>query len=521
VRWSVFPGSRGVAAALVPGLLAGASAGAGCRSDAFPDGFLFGASIAGFQVDMGCPTIPKSECEDPNSDWYTFVTSTVTLARDTNHLSGDPPSAGPGYYELYDQDIQRVKDLGLGALRFSLEWSRIFPASTIGVDGHDALMAIASPKALDYYHRQLAALKARGIRPLVTLNHYTLPTWIMDAVGCNVDFDHCTRRGWVDETVITEIAKYAGFVAKEFGGEIDLWATLNEPLAVVLAGLVLPSAERTNPPAQLLRLKEAKLAIAHLIIAHARMVDAVRANDTVDADGDGKPVQIGVVFPVVPVLPKDPTALLDKIAAKNISYIYNDVFLNGVLLGELDRDLTGKGTVEDDLVGRSDYLGMNYYVSLVVEGEESSALPDFSPLLTFNPLTFQETGPRPVGLYEALLKVKDQYPGVPMIVTENGAGPQTGEGPDTQTPFLVQHLEWLRRAQDKGADVRGYFWWTLMDNYEWNHGMQMKFGLYAVDPKDPMKVRTARPITDAYRRIATGRKVPSDLALQYPIDPAP
>jgi beta-glucosidase/6-phospho-beta-glucosidase/beta-galactosidase len=492
---------------------------AGCNRDelAFPHGFVLGTSISGFQVDMGCPTIAASECEDKNSDWYAFVTSTVTRAQTTNHLSADLPSNGPGYYELFEQDMDRVKSDGLGALRFSIEWSRIFPESTVGIEGYDALKAKASATGVDYYHRQLAALKARGLTPLVTLNHYTLPLWIEDAVGCNIDFSHCTKRGWLDAGTVTEIAKYAGFVAREYGGEIDTWATLNEPLAVVLAGYVFPSADRTNPPAVSFKFAEAKTAFFNMVRAHAAMVDAVRENDTIDADGDGKPVQIGVVFPIAPIQPKDPSSALDIYGAHNVSYVYNEAFLNGAVLGKIDQNLDRTGTIDPTLVGKSDYIGLNYYFGIVVEGEMDSIAPDFSPLLTFNPLTYAQTGFRPEGIHEALDLLKTDYPGLPVIVTENGSVAGSDGDVDLQEQSLVEHLEWVLRAIDEGVDVRGYYWWTLMDNFEWNHGMSMKFGLYAVDPTDPMKTRSARTVAASFGSIAKAQRIPSSLAGKYPI----
>src|SRR5581483_360536 len=144
-----------------------------------------------------------------------------------------------------------------------------------------AIKAAASSDALAFYHGVFSAMKARGLTPLVTLNHYTLPSWIHDAYGCHVDLDKCTKRGWLDhDTILHEIAKYAGFAAREFGGEVDLWATLNEPFtAVVVAGFLLPSESRTNPPGVMLRIPEAKAAAVAMIEAHARMYDAVKAND--------------------------------------------------------------------------------------------------------------------------------------------------------------------------------------------------------------------------------------------------
>jgi beta-glucosidase/6-phospho-beta-glucosidase/beta-galactosidase len=164
-------------------------------------------------------------------------------------------------------------------------------------------------------------------------------------------------------------------------------------------------------------------------------------------------------------------------------------------------------------VGKSDYLGVNYYTHAILEGERDPLLPDFSPLTTFNALTLDvgETFPR--GIYDTVMWVKKTYPGVPMVITENGADASKADA----TPFLVQHLLWLKRAIDEGADVRGYHWWTLTDNYEWNHGMTFKLGLWGVDPKDSMKARTKRAVADAYGRVTAARAVPKDLAAASPI----
>jgi beta-galactosidase len=488
----------------------------GGTSESFPSRFVFGAAIAGFQADMGCPTIPADECEDRRSDWYQFVTSTVTRARPRNHLEGDPLSAGPGFYELYEQDLDRAKELGMQSFRFSFEWSRIFPESTAGIAGYDALKAKASARALAAYHAQLQAMKSRGLRPLVTLHHYTLPIWIHDAVGCNTDLDRCRPRGWLEPTIVEEIAKYAGFCAKEFGAEVDWWATENEPLAVIVPGFLQPSDTRSNPPAASLHFVEAKMALFAMIDAHARMYDAIKANDSIDADGDGRAAIAGIVYNVAPTAPKDPAKALDQRAADNIFYLYDAMFLNAVILGKLDEDLKGEASaiVRDDLVGRSDYLGINYYTRIVVEGEDEPLFPAFSSLTTFNPLTLSIGEDYPRGIYESVTWAKAKYPGVPIVITENGAD---GSSRDV-TPFLVEHLEWLKRAIDEGADVRGYHWWTMTDNYEWNHGMTIKLGLYAVDRDDATKARKPRPVADAYRRIMSGRAIPKDLRETNPIE---
>lgn len=509
-------------ATLLPALIA-------CRAEpdrAFPEGFLFGSAVAGFQVDMGCPTLSADECEDRASDWYQFVTDPYFTANEALHIKGDAPSTGPGFYELYGEDLGRAKDeLKLGSVRLSIEWSRIFPASTRGIDGHEELKAVASAEGIAYYRRVFEAMRAKGLEPLVTLNHYTMPLWVHDGKACHQDPNGCTARGWMDESTITEIAKYAAFCAREFGDLVDVWATLNEPLALPLSGYLQPGADRSNPPGVSMKAKAAKTVTMNLIVGHARMYDAVKAADTIDADGDGKASQIGLVLNMSPARPVDPDDEFDAQAAKDIFYLYNSLFLNATIKGLLDENADGNTVEREDLRGRMDYLGINYYTRLTLKGLPGSILPEFSPLLTLDPFSSEtvlwEDYPR--GLYEMLMHVHETY-GVPTYVTENGYPEGSFQktpraDPDEQGRLMVESLSWVRRAIAEGADVRGYYWWTLVDNYEWNHGMDdIRLGLYRVDGTDPQKKRTLRDIGRLYARIAADRRVPDDLHEKFPIE---
>ncbi|MFO0596150.1 MAG: family 1 glycosylhydrolase [Myxococcaceae bacterium] len=486
----------------------------GCERS-FPEKFLYGAATAGFQIDPGCPT---SACADTKSDWYQWVTSPNELQDLKDFITFEPLDHAPGFWELYEQDFDRAKkDLGLNALRVSIEWSRIFPNPTDGLEG-DALAAAADAQNVAAYHAQFAALKARGLKPLVTLHHYTLPLWIHDGVACHKDLAGCVNRGWLDEARITrEIAKYAGFVAKEFGGEIDLWATENEPFAVVLPGFLLPSKDRVNPPGLQLKFAEGKAAMVAMIKAHARMYDAVKANDTVDADGDGTAASVGLVYSMTPTKGKDPASKVDTRAAENVFYLYNTAFLDGVAKGLLDADLSGEpDTAEPDptLANRMDWIGINYYTRITVKGSGSASFPTLSPLTTFDPFSLELWEDYPKGLYEMELQVKNRY-GLPSYVTETGTDAAPGD--QLVESWLVRHLEWTKRAIKDGADVRGFFVWSLMDNYEWNHGMDMKFGLYAV-ANDAQKTRTARSAVKTYAAIIKAQDISAELLKKFPAD---
>src|SRR5579883_14375 len=338
--------------------------GQSSTAPSFPKGFLFGTATAGFQVEMGCPTIPADKCEDKNSDWYVWVTNPTIAADSTTFIEPNQPISGsPGFYELYAQDLDRAaNELHNNAFRMSIEWSRLFPTATDAASDFASLRALASPDALAYYHAVFAALKARNITPLVTLNHYTLPTWIHDALGCHQDLVHCSPRGWLDgDRTIREIARYAGFCAQEFGGEVDLWATLNEPFtAISFAGYLHPSAMRSNPPGANLAFDAMKQVTINMITAHAKMYDAIKAGDTMDANGDGKSSIVGIVYNIQPVAPasQDP---LDVQGANNMSYLMNQLFLDAVAKGDLDEKFDGNQVHHPELANRLDYVGANIY----------------------------------------------------------------------------------------------------------------------------------------------------------------
>jgi beta-glucosidase/6-phospho-beta-glucosidase/beta-galactosidase len=470
---------------------------------AFPDGFLWGTAGAGFQVDMGCPSAP---CDDPNSDWWQWTHSEVTRAKAL--VSADRPEDGPGEWEMYEADADLAKAMGHNAFRLSIEWSRIFPNSTESATTPEEIAARADAAAVQRYHKLFAALKQRGLKPLVTLHHYTMPLWVHDGIACHQDKRNCAQRGWMGDTVIAEIAKYAGFCAREFGGEVDLWATLNEPFAVVLSGfLAFPgvTAERTNPPG-IADVPAAVAALNRMIVAHARMYDAVRAGDTRDADGDGKPAQVGVVHAIAAVKGETPDRPEDAEAARRTSYVFNEVFLNGTIRGEMDEDLDGvRDAPRADLADRMDFIGVNYYTRVTVQAttfplyDDPNTPGDDYPMLTFLPVQVWED--YPAGIGEAV-RLAGSY-ARPVIITENGA--DDPEGVDKAPKYLVAHLRELHKAIQQGADVRGYFYWSLVDNFEWSQGFKVKMGLYRYD--GAARARTAKAAADAYAQIAKSNVV--------------
>ena len=496
----------------------------------FPKDFAFGTAIAGFQVDMGCPSTAAALCEDRNSDWYQFITTQRILDNNLLHMSKHPPAMGPGFFELYKEDIRRAGgtadgELGSKVLRMSIEWSRLFPKATFGVTSFDDLKRMADADALRFYHDVFKELRARGMRPSVTINHYSLPLWIHDGNMCNEGvvpgsgLSKCIaagKAGWADPNrsrIVNEMAKYAGFLGREFGAEVDEWATLNEPFsAVVVAGYLMATEMRSNPPGLTgawMNVGAAKTATMAMIEAHAKSYDALKQNDTVDADGDGKAAQVGTVYAFTKIEPLT-TNEADAKAAKSAEYFFHDMMLDGMAFGKVDEnwDLDpDKRPVRAELANRLDWLGVNYYFGFKAQATVIDTAPFISPHIDFNMLQPFD-GEAPAGLYDVLQRAKRF--GKPLVVTETGYI----QGDERRAAaWTLRTMQETKRAIDDGVDVRGYYAWTLIDNYEWNHGMNIRMGLYYVD--QGTKLRTQRESGKLFGQVAKARDITPALAAQY------
>ena len=461
-----------------------------CKKDPesllFPEGFLFGTATAGFQVEAGCPTIAPEDCEDRSSDWYQWVTDEELVADGTTFNSGDPMTWAPGHYELYEDDFERAAEFG-GAFRFSFEWSRLFPdAAAEDAATVEELAELVDPTALAWYHDYLDAMSAQGLTPVATVNHYTLPLWVHDGKVCRDDPTGCEASGWVDgDRMIPLITLFSQYLGREFGDDIQLWLTLNEPLAVIVSGYLFPSEDRTNPPG----VSDPELALAvawNMARAHAAMAEAIRAED---ADAEvGVVVNLGVAYP------EDDTDVDDVRAAEHLDYVYNQAILEMFLEGRLDSNLDGLVDEEDSsIAGKTDWLGLNYYFAFEVGGFPRSIYSAY-PYMDFFPKTLDSD---PAYFGEAIDMTAEW--GLPIYITENGVADPTADD-------AVAYLDpALRTVCEKAVehDVRGYMYWSLIDNYEWNHGMAMRFGMYALDTDSADKTRTPTAMVAPYRAMAT------------------
>src|SRR6266850_2361096 len=495
----------------------------------FPGGFLWGTAISAFQSEMGA-----GAPDDTGTDWWVWVRDPANIA--SARVSGDLPETGPDFYDRYRKDARLARHgLGNNALRLSIEWSRIFPASTAAVDVSGgltpqalaALAALADQGEVAHYRAVLGALRERKLVPMVTLNHFSLPLWIHEplavrdafaAVGPDADVPAgLTRAGWLDPAIVNEFAKFAAYAGWKFGDLVDLWCTINEPVVVIVSGFINAAGVGGNFPPGVFSFAAVRTTIPNLVAAHARAYDSLHATDTVDADGDGTPVKAGVVHNMVAFHPANPASPLDVAGAAHGDYIYNRVFLNAVTTGDFDADLDGtispSEAARPDLAGRSDFIGVNYYLRAVVTGigvPLTSRIPlfDFIPTLSYRtprnpsappcPSTCSDFGWEiyPAGLREVLSFVGTL--GRPVYVTENGIADAADA---LRGRYIVDHLSTLGGVIADGvADVRGYFHWSLTDNFEWSSGYYPRFGLASFDPASGR--RKLRASARAYRSIA-------------------
>jgi beta-glucosidase len=233
------------------------------------------------------------------------------------------------------------------------------------------------------------------------------------------------------------------------------------------------------------------------------MYDAVHAADAADADFDGVAAEVGLVSVFFSVLPARDRPV-DRAAADGLRHLMNEMFMDAVVHGALDENWDGKIVQRSDLKGRLDFVGLNYYVGLRVAGSRLAPFRWLSPFLRVGLTSHQIDDDYAPGISQVLGEAAERYR-LPIYVTETGV--DQARDADRGRRWLLSTLAWTREAVARGHDVRGYFYWSLIDNYEWNHGMAQRFGLYAVDGGDPRKERVARPAVGAFRDVTLTRSL--------------
>jgi beta-glucosidase len=412
----------------------------------FPDGFLWGAATSAYQIE-GSPT---ADGAGP-SIWHRFV---HTPGRVTNDDTGD---VAVDHYRRVAEDVQLMRDLGLTAYRFSIAWGRILP------QGRGTR---ANPRGLGFYERLVDALLAANIQPVATLYHWDLPAALDD------------RGGWLNPDIAGWFADYTTTVVRALDDRVRMWATLNEPWVVTDGGYL----HGVHAPGHR-NLYEAPIAAGNLIRAHAAGVDAYRAVGH---------HQIGVVVNIEPKYPATERPA-DLAATRRADAYMNRQYLDPMLLGTHPEEMAeifgdAWAPLTDIAAVRRpiDFVGVNYYTRAVTKHSPRTyplrAITMRQPQHTYTETNWEVY---PDGLTDTLRWVRDRYGPIPQYVTENGAAfydPPTTPVEDTlRVDYYRQHLAAVHRAIQAGVDVRGYFAWSLLDNFEWSAGYSKRFGLIHVD----------------------------------------
>jgi len=492
---------------------------------AFPEGFHWGVSTAGFQSEMGAGA-PL----DVNSDWWQWLHDPI------NKLllgwKGGVPENGPGAYTQYVTDARLAREgVGADTFRMSIEWSRIFPNSTEAVDISNGvtpevlaqLDALANADEVAHYADQLAAMHAAGLDPMVTINHFTLPLWVHNPAQARVKellgLTPQTAGGWVSSSTVTEFEKYSAYLAWKYGDQVTNWVVLNEPVNSMLTSYyAIPFA--TNFPPALVRTDLVAVGLRNEAAAYSASYDVIHELDP--------NAQVGFALNMYTWRGGDPTNPRDQQAAAQFSDFYNRWFPDAVLRGEVDANFDGVITPDEihpDLAGKADYFGVNYYSQGIVIGYGGLSVPslpivkgypEFSPLLNvvlggcLPGTECSDTAQiiNPAGLRD-VLDIADSY-GIPLWVTESGLADAADAN---RASYTVRHLAVINKAIADGMDIRGYTAWSLTDNLEWVLGYDPRYGLYSYDPVT--LERTPRPSVSLIHDIFSGNAISADAFRTY------
>ncbi|MGD7706573.1 glycoside hydrolase family 1 protein [Microlunatus sp. Y2014] len=454
---------------------------------AFPPDFRFGAATAAYQIEGAVAADGRTA-----SIWDAF--SRVPGAV----VGGDTGDVACDHYHRMPEDVGLVRELNLDSYRFSVAWPRVRP------DG-----GAPNPAGLAFYDRLVDELLTSGVEPWITLYHWDLPQALEDAGG------------WLERDTAHRFAEYAVTVYDALGDRVRQWTTLNEPWCSAFLGYTggQHAPGRQLGPAGI-------QAAHHLLLAHGLAIEALREQAS-HAD------RFGVTLNLTVAEPFDPQQPADVVGAEQVDLLWNRMFLDPLFFGHYDPrvasfydgDISLGGVVrEGDLALISqplDMLGVNYYHGDGVSGRPAAhdaadllgsrvpapARPTESPFPTKDPLVFPRRGlpttgldweVQPEGLTRLLVRLHQEWRVPPMYVTENGAAYDDTVAADgsvhdpDRVAFLADHLAAVLDAIEAGVDVRGYFAWSLLDNFEWAHGYGQRFGIVHVDyPSQTRKVKTS------------------------------
>jgi len=414
----------------------------------FPQGFVWGAATASYQIE-GSPLADGAG----DSIWHRF---SHTHGNTRNGETGD---VACDHYNRYREDVSLMKELGLKAYRFSISWPRVLPEGRGRVN----------PKGLDFYDRLVDELLAKGIQPYATIYHWDLPGALHDLGG------------WTNREIAHWFADYATILFLRLGDRVKHWITLNEPWCSAHLGYV------TGHHAPGLRDQWAGLRAAHhLLLSHAAAVEAYRAS--------GLKGEIGITVNLGAHHAADDAPVTLE-ALRQINAYDKRLFLEPIFKGQYPEELPERfGEAWPKIPAQDleriaqpvDFVGINYYTRYLLAQDPDNP-GQIRWLRTDAPYTDMGWEVYPEGLYEVLKWVHDTYGPVPLYITENGAAfpdrvePDGSVKDDARVDYLRRHFIQAHRAIQDGIPLKGYFVWSLLDNFEWAHGYAMRFGIVRVD----------------------------------------
>jgi beta-glucosidase len=434
--------------------------------------FVWGAATAAFQIEGATTADGRGE-----SIWDRFSAAPGKVA---NGDTGDP---GCEHYYRWREDLDLMQSLGLQGYRFSISWPRIQP------DGRGR----PNQRGLDFYSALVDGLLDRGIAPLATLYHWDLPQSLEDAGG------------WTSRDVVERFAEYADLVFAALGDRVGDWITHNEPYVTSFLGYAygVKAPGRTDWPAAL-------RAAHHALLAHGAVVRNFREA--------GRPGRIGITLDLSVAWPASPS---DAPAAERFDGHHNRWFLDPVLRGSYPADMlehyesrlgpfdaVQEGDLE--LIAQPlDFLGINFYRPNLVAEADGDGVLELREVDQDAELTAMGWPIVPAALTELLVRLRDDYGDVPLLITENGAafddhldGAPVVED-ERRVAYVREHIEAVDRARAAGVDVRGYYVWSLLDNFEWESGYGKRFGIVFVDFETQRRIPKRSALW--YRDLITAR----------------
>ena len=426
----------------------------------FPEGFVWGGATAAYQIEGAA----REDGRGP-SIWDTFSRTPGAV------FQGHTGDVACDHYHRYAEDVALMAELGLRAYRFSVSWPRVRPDGTGPVE----------PRGLDFYDRLTDALLAAGLDPIVTLYHWDLPQALED------------RGGWTVRETAEHFAEYALAVHGRLGDRVRTWTTLNEPWCSAYlgygSGVHAPGRRDAG---------DAFRAVHHLLLGHGLAARALRAAGV---------ETLGITLNLADVQPADAASAADAEAVRLVDGLHNRIFLDPLTGGGYPADvLAHVGRIvapdfirdgdEKLIAAPLDLLGLNYYAPTYVAGRAGGAGGDAYPgtagtvefLPPAAPLTDMGWSIEPAGLTRLLERVAADYPGLPLVITENGGAfpdsdvdEQGGVADADRVAYLDGHLRAAYEAIARGVDLRGYLVWSVLDNFEWAEGYRKRFGIVHVD----------------------------------------